>query len=258
MVTRDQMRAALAHLGVCSDTLSAAERHTLDQDGYLLLPGILSPPEVHAAADRLDAILSAEGSDAGSEVGRQEMKVERVCDLVNKGAVFDVCFYHPRVLAAIEHVIGPRFKLSSLNGRVVLPGGGPQPLHEDWHMAAVPGDYYACNSLWMLDDFTATNGATRVVPASHRWNQTSGDALDDPAGPHPDEVLLLGQAGTVVIFNAHLWHGGTLNQGSSRRRAVLSFFCWPGQRQQQNQRALLRAETSARLSAAARLVLDLD
>jgi ectoine hydroxylase-related dioxygenase (phytanoyl-CoA dioxygenase family) len=252
------MQEALADLGVAADTLSAAERDRLDQDGYLPLPGVLSQPEVVAMRDRLDALLRVEGSDAGSEVGRQETGVERLCDLVNKGAVFDVCFQHPRILAAIAHVVGPRFRLSSLNARVVLPGAGPQPLHEDWHVATVPGDHYACNSLWMLDDFSAANGATRVVPSSHRWNRRSGDALRDPDAPHPEQVLLTGQAGTVVIFNAHLWHGGTLNQSSSRRRALLSFFCWPGQRQQQDQKALLRAETSARLSAAARRVLDVD
>jgi hypothetical protein len=258
MVTRSEMAALLASLDVRADILSAEERRRLDDDGFVVLPGVLPPPAIAAARERLDAILLAEGDRAGSEVGRVEEGVGRLCDLVNKGAEFDVCFSHPRVLAGIAHVMGPQFKLSSLNARVALPGAGHQPLHEDWHLAVAPGDYYACNSLWMLDDFTAANGATRVVPGSHRLHQKAQDALADPSAPHPDEVLLTGEAGTVVIFNAHLWHGGTVNQTPRSRRAVLSYFCWRGFAQQQNQRSFLRAETATRLDARARILLDLD
>ena len=49
--------------------------------------------------------------------------------------------------------------------------------------------YWVCNTVWMLDDFTPENGATRMVPGSHRWGTRPQDVLADTAAPHPDEML---------------------------------------------------------------------
>ena len=82
--------------------------------------------------------------------------------------MFDIFYTHPRVLAAVAHVIGPEMKLSALNYRGALPGHGLQQLHVDWH-EAVPADAYkVCNSIWLLDDFSVANGATRLVPGTHK------------------------------------------------------------------------------------------
>ena len=131
---------------------------------------------------------------------------------MNKGAVFDICYTHPRVLAGIAHVLEADFKLSSLNYRAALPGQGHQALHTDWSEPVPAGQFRVCNSIWLLDDFTADNGPTRVVPGSHQRGALPKDEMPDPAAPHPHEVTLQAPAGTVVIFNSHLWHGGTLNR----------------------------------------------
>jgi ectoine hydroxylase-related dioxygenase (phytanoyl-CoA dioxygenase family) len=81
--------------------------------------------------------------------------------------------------------------------------------------------------------------------------------MADPAAPHPDQVILEAPAGTVVIFNSHLWHGGTANRTTSRRRALHSYFCRRSERQQLDQRQLIRDATRARLSPAAQYVLGL-
>ena len=119
-----------------------------------------------------------------------------------------------------------------------------------------PGEFCVCNSIWLLDDFTAENGATRVVPGSHRSGLHPREALADPKAPHPEEVLLTAPAGTVVVFNSHTWHGGTLNRTSRPRRALHSYFCRRDQPQQLDQRRYLRPETRARLSEAALWILD--
>jgi ectoine hydroxylase-related dioxygenase (phytanoyl-CoA dioxygenase family) len=112
-----------------------------------------------------------------------------------------------------------------------------------------------CNSIWLIDDFTELNGATRVVPGSHRSARLPREVMADPTGPHPGEVKLLGSAGTVIIFNSHLWHGGTVNVTSRPRRALHAYFCRRGLKQQLDQRAFVRPETLARLSPAARYIL---
>jgi len=250
-----KIQQALAELGVDDGLLSGEEKAFLDENGYLPLPGILSEEMRRAMACRVDELAEAEGDTAGSEV-HQEAGTTRLSDLVNKDPIFDVCFTHPRVLAAIGHVLGGDLKLSSLNFRAALPGHGLQRLHCDWGSAVAAGDYFVCNSIWQLDEFTAQNGATRVVSGSNRSGQMPQDAMADPAVPHPDEVLLTAPAGTVVIFNSHTWHGGTLNRTDQPRRALHSYFCRRDQQQQLDQRAYVRSVTLERLNEAAQTVLD--
>ena len=177
-------------------------------------------------------------------------------DLVNKDPLFEICFTHPRVLAAVAHVLGGDIKLSSLNYRAALPGSGLQILHPDWGSAVERGNYCVCNSIWLLDDFTEANGATRIVPGSQRSSKMPEEVMADPAQPHPDEVLLTAPAGTVVVFNSHTWHGGTLNRTDHPRRALHSYFARRDQKQQLDQTAYIRPETYQRLSPAAHFILD--
>ena len=246
---------ALYTLGVRDDTLTPAEKETLDRDGFLPLPGILSGEQIDALRRRTRELSLQEGSEAGKEV-HQEAGADRLSDLVNKDPMFAVCYTHPRVLAAVAHVLGGDLKLSSLNSRASLPGEGLQALHLDGGLPSAPGVYDVCNSIWLLDDFTPENGPTRLVPGTHRAGRTPQEAVADPAAPHPDEVLLLAPAGTVGIFNSHVWHGGTRNAGDRPRRALHSFFTRRALPQQLDQRAYLRPETAARLTEAERVILD--
>lgn len=256
--TIESTREALGQLGATPDLLTDEERRRLDEDGFLAIPDALEPATVERLRRRFGEIVVDEGERAGVEV-HQEAGTDRVADLVNKGEVFDVCWTHPKQLAAVAHVLGHReMKLSSLNGRAALPGAGHQALHADWGRGVTPGDYYVCNSLWMLDDFTPDNGATRVVPGSHRFGATPAQALDDPAAEHPDQAIVTGRAGTVVIFNSHLWHGGRLNRTDRPRYGLHGYFCRRDQPQQLVQRDYLRPETVERLSPAALYLLDVD
>ena len=248
------MATALAGLGVTQASLDPDTRDRLDREGYATLPGVLSAGQVTAIRVRLAELLAAEGDQAGVEV-HQEAGADRLADLINKGPMFDVCFTDPGVLACIAHVLGD-FKLSSLNFRAALPGHGHQPLHADFGGPVPAGGYQVCNSIWLLDDFTADNGATRVVPGSHRFGRPAREALSDPAAPHPDEVQLIAPAGTVVVFNSHLWHGGTLNRTGRPRRALHSYFTRRANGQQLDQKKYIRPETLARLNPAARFILD--
>ena len=247
------IETALRELGVSAGQLTEPDRARLDRDGFLPLPGILGAGQLQAIRRRLAELSAAEGQQAGAEV-HQEDGTDRLADLVNKDPVFDVCFTHPTILAAMAHVLGD-FTLSSLNARAALPGHGQQRLHADWGVAVTPGNYRVCNSIWLIDDFTQANGPTRVVPGSHRSAQLPREVMADPFGPHPGEVKVLGEAGTVVIFNSHLWHGGTRNVTDRPRRALHSYFCRRGLKQQLDQRAHARPETLARLSPAARYIL---
>jgi ectoine hydroxylase-related dioxygenase (phytanoyl-CoA dioxygenase family) len=127
-------------------------------------------------------------------------------------------------------------------------------------MSAIPDDkgYWVCNTVWLLDDFTAENGATRMIPGSHTWGRRPQDVLDDPLAPHPQEVLLVARAGSIAVMNAHLWHGGTANRTSAPRLAMHAFYCRRDKPQQQYQKKLLDDTVQADLSPELRTLLALD
>ena len=257
------MENPLFELGVRDDTLSDAEKAFLDQNGYLNLGVLLQDEELNSIQDRIQELLHEEGTEAGAELAQskfirhpKEAGADRLADLVNKGSQFDIFYKHPRVLAAIAHVLGSSIKLSSLNYRAAKPGKGLQKLHADTGEVAAAGDYRVCNSIWLLDDFSPANGATRIVPGTHLLEKLPADALEDPWAPHPEEVILEAPAGSVVVFNSHAWHGGTTNQTDKPRRAIHSYFCRRDMPQQIEQRRYILEETKNRIGKAACTLLD--
>lgn len=207
---------------------------------------------------RVEELFAEEGDSAGAEFRREE-NARRLANLIDKGAVFQEAVQHPRILDLVESVLGPDFKLSSLNVRSANPESSSlQPFHVDMGLLPDSKGYAVCNCVWMLDDFTLENGALRVIPGSHRWGRRPQEALADPYASHPDEVLVTGHAGTVVVMNAHAWHGGTANHTTRERRALHSFFCRRDIPQQQYQKRLLRPETQAALNVELRKLLAFD
>jgi ectoine hydroxylase-related dioxygenase (phytanoyl-CoA dioxygenase family) len=234
------------------------EQRLLDDDGFLVLEDFIGHELLAALRRRVEVLFAEEGEWAGSEF-KQEPGCRRLANLVDKGEVFHRVIVTPRLLECVAHVLGPRFKLSSLNARSVNPRGDRgQPLHADMGAVADERGYWVCNSVWMLDDFTAENGAIRVVPGSHAWRKLPQEVLADPGAPHPDEVLVTGRAGTVVVMNAHLWHGGTANRTAAPRTALHAFYARHDKPQQQYQKRLLRPEVQQGLSPRLREILALD
>ena len=238
--------------------LTPQERAQLDTDGFLVLEDFVSAQDLEALRDRIHRLFEELGERAGFEF-KQEPQTDRLANLIDYDEIFQRAVAFPKLLACVAHVLGSDFKLSSLNARSARPHTDwSQPLHCDTGTLPDARDNTVCNIIWMLDDFTPDNGATRFVPGTHRAHQLPQAVLADPLATHPDERLVLGRRGTVVVMNAHLWHGGTANHTDRPRLAMHSFYCRRDQPQQQYQKKLLRAETQARLSESLRWLLALD
>ncbi len=230
----------------------------LDRDGFAKLAGFMSAEMLEALRRRTAEVQAEEGAQAGSEF-KQEAGALRLANLVDKGEVFEEMIAQQPILELIEHVLGPEYKLGSLNYRAAHPNeGGLQPLHVDMGLLMDDSGFRVCNTIWLLDDFTPENGATRAVPGSHTWKQRPQEVLADANAQHPLEVLVTGKAGDVVIMNAHTWHGGTANHTDKPRRALHCLYIRRDVPQQQYQKKLLREETQSRLSPVIRRILALD
>jgi hypothetical protein len=238
--------------------MDRCENEQLEAEGYLVLPEFMKPGVLAALRARTDELFEVEGENAGSEF-RPEPNARRLANLVAKGEVYERLVSDRELLRYIGAVLRPRFKLSSLNARSANPRShSRQPLHVDMGLLPDERGYAVCNSVWMLDDFTAENGALRLIPGSHRWGTKPQEVMPDPEAAHPDEKLVTGTAGSVVIMNAHLWHGGTENCTGAPRCAIHAFYCRYDIPQQQYQKRLIPAAVQARFGPELRSVLALD
>jgi ectoine hydroxylase-related dioxygenase (phytanoyl-CoA dioxygenase family) len=233
-------------------------KRELAETGFTVLENYMGASLLDEMRARVDQLFIEEGSDAGSEFKTEE-NARRLANLVDKGEVFRQAIAREEMLALVESVLGQDFKLSSLNVRSANPhSSSVQPFHIDMGLLPDSKGYAVCNCVWMLDDFTTENGALRVIPGSHNWGKKPQEELADPYAQHPEELLITGSAGTVVLMNAHAWHGGTANRTDKERRALHSFFCRHDIPQQQYQKKLLSRETQSALTSNLRKILALD
>jgi ectoine hydroxylase-related dioxygenase (phytanoyl-CoA dioxygenase family) len=238
--------------------ISENQRRDLSRDGFLLLPNLMGDELLNRLRLSVMNQYDLEGEKAGSEF-KQEPGCRRLANLVNKGPVFQEIVAHRLVLEFVKAVLGERVKLSSLNARMVLPGcDSPQPLHADMAALSDESGYWVCNTIWMLDDFTLENGAPRIVPGSHLLGRLPSDVMPDLCDAHPEEKILTGEAGSVIVMNAHAWHGGMPNRTSSPRTAVHGFYARWDKPQQQYQKRMLDPSVQAALSPELRGLLALD
>ncbi len=111
--------------------LSVSQRRQLDEEGWLALPGLMSRELLDALRSRVEELFAEEGASAGAEF-KMEPGARRLANLVNKGANLRRSIVTPVLLECMAQVLGPRFKLSSLNVRSTNPTPMTgQPLHAD-------------------------------------------------------------------------------------------------------------------------------
>lgn len=194
--------------------LSTHEIQRLDDDGFLALVGSVPPQRVKAMRERLEELLA---------VSPQEHAGTLIVGGLLDEEVFDAAWQHPRALAAVRHVLGDDHRLSGVSSRGIRAGHGQQALHVDWGGQGVPGMWYGCHVLCALVDFTSGNGATRVVPGSHR-NPWMLKGHSDLRKAHPAERQLIGPAGTVFILNIHCYHSAVHNSSDEPRLAIFTNF----------------------------------
>jgi ectoine hydroxylase-related dioxygenase (phytanoyl-CoA dioxygenase family) len=163
----------------------------------------------------------------------------RIYNLLRYGAPFtDVPVAEP-VFSIAEQVLGEDLLLSSLSAITLAPGQEAQALHSDSQLIRLrrPHPCLMLNAFWALTDFTEANGATRIVPGSHK--NPKPPKYGEPYETIPAEA----PAGSIILFDSQLWHGGGENRTGERRWAISNYYCAGWVRQQENPFLSLPAET---------------
>jgi ectoine hydroxylase-related dioxygenase (phytanoyl-CoA dioxygenase family) len=210
------------------DAATAADVAAIERDGYVVIERAVGP-------DVLDAIRAelAPYLEGGSEAyrGRNDFEgfdTNRVYGLLAKCPTEAELVIHPRVLGILDALLLPGYLLSANLAINLLPGETAQGIHFDDSFYPIPRPRapLGVSAIWAIDDFTAANGATEVIPGSHRW----GD------GPPPEDAELVAvemAAGSVVVFAGTLLHRGGANTTDRPRLAITPQYCEPWVRQQE-------------------------
>ena len=240
--------------------MNEKQRQQLDEQGYLIFKNLLSPSAVETLLARLEELWSLEGDQAGKE-NYIETGVRRLANLANKGEIFRGLYAHPQVLEVVEAVMGPDVRASMVNARDVPPHTGVRmPFHMDSDKGRVRDEagYSAATAIWMLDEFSAASGATAFVPGSHLLGKSPKEVLSDLNASHPDEIVIEGQPGDVLVFNGHCWHAGRPNQTGNHRRAILIHYLRADVPRPENRRQHVDADQAAALTLPERELLGLN
>ncbi len=206
------------------------DEHTLQVElaGYTVMPGLLSPEECDEARGELERLYREEQALPGAPRGPHG---GQIYNLQNKGRVFERLYQLPPLLSLLRHFLGEDCVLSSVQAHIVLPGAPAQGLHRDGSLtgpnrAPAPADrgrrivshVLGFNVVFCISDFTRENGATRLVPGSHRLR-----VHDVPhESPLPGEVIVEAERGAALVFNIGTLHGASTHRGAAPRYAVMT------------------------------------
>ena len=227
------MRRIAAAEATVDDVVAA-----LEIDGYCAVEGLLPPDELAAARASLVDVLAATPEGRNDFEG---FKTQRVYALFAKTRAFDGPATDPLLLGVLDRVLG-HYQLSAPTGIQIGPGEKAQFLHRDDSIYPLPPDFpdVVLNTMWALDDFTEANGATRLVPGSHRWTNRQ-------PGPDDEVVHAVMPAGTVLFYVGKIWHGGGANATDRPRLGVILEFAAAWLRAQENHILAVPREVTAEL-----------
>ncbi len=200
------------------------------EDGYTILERAIEPELVAALLADLER-LEHEHRIVPASNPFEGTRTVRIYNLLVHGPLYERIPVHEAVLPVVEGVLDPGCLVSSLSSIAIDPGEVAQPIHADDQLIPLPKPHPAivCNTMWALTDFTADNGATRIVPGSHRADRS-------PAfGRSYESIPAEMPAGSVLVWHGSLWHGGGANRTSRRRVGIAMNYCAGFLRQQENQ-----------------------
>ena len=251
--------------------VEGAARELTDGAGYVLFERFFDDDVVAEARTLLWRLAEEEAGVAA--VGDAESVLpmrapvetqKRVWNLIEKSAVFRAMAEEPRMLAILEPILGHDFVLTAIQGSVNLPGAPQQDPHVDypfWDLydpTRFPRGFNASfhmqvETVVMLDDFTSENGATALVPGSHKrciWPDA-----DEFERSH---IQACGPAGSLIMFIAPTWHAGRENRSQGPRSALLSGYHCKFIRQLEDFRRCVSPATLAQCSERLRYLLGID
>ncbi len=210
------------------------------RDGFCLVPGLIPGEKVEPIRAEVLAVQATHHAESEAQKAATRARGHRIGargvgsmrQVINATQSFVPYLADRRLLDIVEFFFGPWARISCTDCVINEPGNERGYWHADWpynqtNASHVKAPYPDCllhlAAIWMLSDFRADNGGTWVVPGSHRTleNPSAGGTSIDRDAPHVDEKQVVGEAGSVLLYDSRLWHAVAANSSDERRVALL-------------------------------------
>jgi ectoine hydroxylase-related dioxygenase (phytanoyl-CoA dioxygenase family) len=193
----------------------------IEEQGYTLMPDLLERNEALRLGDALDRLLDDILASGRPYQGYDIEERPVIFNVIFKDPQFLALLDHPAILPIIEHFLGNDVILRDFNAVLARAGKPAQGLHLDSRLPFTD-QKVVVQCIWMLDDFTEYNGATRIVLGSHKFGYAP-----ESNKTYENTVYVTGKAGTVLVFNSALWHGtGAAVRPERRWGQVITYARW--------------------------------
>jgi hypothetical protein len=215
---------ATASIGATVDpAIVDADIKSLDRDGYIVLPNLLTPDECGNIRTEITSLLGPAGRNTF-----EGKRTQRVYSVLEKTRACDRLVDHPRILALLDRLFLPNYLLSQLQVINILPGEQAQLLHHDdgFYPIPRPRPPLSAATMWAIGPFTETNGGTVILPGSHNWDSRNPTESDP-------RIITRMPPGSCVFYLGTLWHGGGANHTPNPRLAITAQYCEPWLRPQE-------------------------
>jgi ectoine hydroxylase-related dioxygenase (phytanoyl-CoA dioxygenase family) len=203
-----------------------ASLQQVERDGYVIIPNVLSSAEIAGISSAVTPHLDHTGRNFF-----EGTLTQRIYSVMAKTFACNALVEHPLILALLDKLMYPDYLLSQMQIINILAGEQQQAIHYDDAQYAIPRPrrHLGAATIWALDDFTKENGATVIIPGSHKWGDkrpTEEDLTQQVSCEMP--------RGSVVFFLGTLWHGGGANNSTKPRLAATAQYCDGFCRSQEN------------------------
>ena len=203
----------------------------LDEDAGLIIDNFLSDQNLESIKNDLKPYLNVTGNGQDEFTG---FETKRVGALMARSKTCQDLALDPLINQVADSFLGPHcesYQLHFTSAIQIGPGESSQILHRD---RGVWGGYIPrkietqFSTVWAINDFTKENGATQVVPGSHKWHKDRE--------PLPEEIAYAEmKAGSVFIYTGSVLHGGGTNVTEQPRLGVFLHYAPSWLRQEENQ-----------------------
>ncbi len=190
---------------------------SFDNDvGWIEIPDFLDTTEVTELLAQCRSIVQQPESEQWPR--DKESGTQRLVGLDQRLGMVERILGRDILNSIVIEILGTQFRRSEVGFRNPQPGFGWQFLHADAPPQTSPGPATVATAIVPLANFGPTNGATRLIPGSHRRPdlQRSSGSLEY----HEGEILLTGTMGTAFVFSGHVLHSGTMNRSDRDRPAL--------------------------------------
>lgn len=207
--------------------LSEDHKSKFQRDGFFILENLLDAEKLSLIKRAVSYLAETETSLGLSHAYTTSGKHQRVWNLLNKSSVFREIIQHSHIIETMEWIFDretqhQKYYLSSFQANILKPGAEAQKWHLDTPVPVPhPAWILKANTIWLLDDFTETNGATEVVPGSHLFPDRP---QNNNAVLQKSSKKIIARAGDVLITSGMLWHRSGDNNSDASRTVLLGSF----------------------------------